>query len=176
MRSRRRSSSMRGGASPISTSSMRGRSRSSSARRWATASMAATIASRSVRGTSSPSVSHEAKLQARDDLNAPALSDLAALDDAGVPRAVLGLADQADRACAVPAQCADRHRQQRRSRCSTPLAEARLGDDEPLVRGAAVWADAAAWPARQCRCDWRWTFWRASPTQSVRTEWTQSDL
>ena len=66
----------------------RARSRANSARRWATASMAATIALPSARGTSSRESRREAKLAARDDLAAPPLADLAALDDAGFPGAV----------------------------------------------------------------------------------------
>ena len=46
--------SMPAGASPISPSSIRGRSTEACARSWATGSLAATIAWRSVRGTNSP--------------------------------------------------------------------------------------------------------------------------
>jgi len=52
--SRRPTRSMPGAAFPISPSKRRGRSPANSARPWATASMAATIASPSARGTSSP--------------------------------------------------------------------------------------------------------------------------
>ena len=84
-------------------------------RRSATASMAATIAWRSARGTSSRTVAREAKLQARDDLEAPPLcADLLALDDAAFRASFLRLADQAHRPQPVHAQCADRGGQQRR--------------------------------------------------------------
>jgi len=81
----------------------------------------------------------EAKLQAREDLQSPALSDLAKLDDpafralfSGSPVKRLGherflrnvmiaLGNSGDRALA-------------------PLAEARLTDPAPLIRGAAIWA------------------------------------
>jgi epoxyqueuosine reductase len=85
------------------------------------------------------SVSREAKLQARDDLNAPALSDLAQLDDrrfralfSGSPIKRIGhkrflrnvlIAIGNSGEVALAAQ-----------------AEARLDDDDPIVRGAAVWA------------------------------------
>jgi epoxyqueuosine reductase len=85
------------------------------------------------------SVSREAKLQARDDLNGPALSDLAQLDDrrfralfSGSPIKRIGhkrflrnvlIAIGNSGEVALAAQ-----------------AEARLDDDDPIVRGAAVWA------------------------------------
>ena len=78
----RPTSSMRGAASPISPSSTRGRSRANSARPSATASMAATIASRSAPGTNSRKPARETKLAARDELRAPPLAELARLDDA----------------------------------------------------------------------------------------------
>ena len=60
-------SSMRGAASPISPSRTRARSRTNSARPSATASMAATIASRSAPGTNSRKQGREAKLAAREN-------------------------------------------------------------------------------------------------------------
>jgi epoxyqueuosine reductase len=104
-------SSMRGAASAISTSSTRGRSRTSSACPWATASMAATIASRSARGTSSPG-------RARGEAARPRRAARARARRSGRPRRrgfralFAGSPDQAHRPCAVPAQRADRHRQQ----------------------------------------------------------------
>ena len=132
--------SMRGAAFPISPSSTRARSRANSARRWATASMAATIAWRSAPGTSSPAPRPEMQLQARDELAAPRLAELARLDDAGIPRPVPQIAGQAHRPRPLPAQCADRHRQQRRCRAWPAKPQALLADPSPLVRGAAVWA------------------------------------
>ena len=64
--SRRRTGSMRGAASRISPSSTRARSRANCAPRSATASTAATIASRCARGTSSRSRAARRKLAARD--------------------------------------------------------------------------------------------------------------
>src|ERR1700731_714709 len=80
----------------------------------------------------------EAKLAARDELRAPALADLAALDDAAfrarftkspvkrigrdrfVRNVLIAIGNSEDGALAVP-------------------AKRRLDDDSPLVRGAAVW-------------------------------------
>ena len=59
------------------------RSRMNSARRSATASMAATTASQSVPGTNSRGQASELKLRAREDLREPRLADLLGLDDAG---------------------------------------------------------------------------------------------
>ena len=95
---RRRTGSMRGAAFPTSRSSMTGRSRTNSARRSATASTAATIAWRSARGTASPRRRRPTAPSCRaPSLPRRALADLLALDDAGVPRAVRRLADQAHR-------------------------------------------------------------------------------
>src|SRR5690606_27057380 len=84
-------------------------------------------------------VSREARLRARDDLNAPALADLATLDDAGF-RALFA---------ASPIKRIGHARFLRNvliaignsgSKDLLPLAEARLDDEAPLVRGAAAWA------------------------------------
>jgi epoxyqueuosine reductase len=81
----------------------------------------------------------ETKLAAREDLRAPTLADLAGLDDAAfrslftkspvkrigrerfVRNVLIAIGNSNDAALAVAAKC-------------------RLGDDSPLVRGAAVWA------------------------------------
>jgi epoxyqueuosine reductase len=85
------------------------------------------------------SVSHEAKLRARDDLDAPSLADLAALDDAGFRRLFAG----------SPIKRIGRARFLRNVLIAIgnsaepdllPSAEARLADPEALVRGAAIWA------------------------------------
>ena len=55
------------------------------------------------------------KLRARNDLTAPRLAELAALDDAGFRTMFSGITDQAHRPRPLRAQRADRHRQQRRS-------------------------------------------------------------
>ena len=88
---RRRTGSMRGAASPTSRSSIRARSRTNFARRSATASTAATIASRSARGTASPTrrAANKAFLP-RAELAAPRLADLLALDDAAFRKVFAG--------------------------------------------------------------------------------------
>ena len=90
----------------------------------------------------------EAKLSARADLDAPPLSVLAGLDDAAfrahfagspikrtgrdrfVRNVLVAIGNSADAALA-------------------PVAEARLADASPLVRGAAVWALSRLWPAER---------------------------
>ena len=75
--SQRPTSSMRGAASPISPSSIRDISRASFARRWATASMAATIVSRSVPGTNSPPPRTRPSLRRGARRDNPPLAELA---------------------------------------------------------------------------------------------------
>jgi epoxyqueuosine reductase len=96
---------------------------------------------------------HEAKLTARDDLAAPPLADLAALDDAGFRAYFSG----------SPIKRIGRDRFVRNvmvavgnsgSDALVAVAEAGLADPAPLVRGAAVWAlgtldHAAALRARE---------------------------
>ena len=103
--------SMRGAAFPISRSSTRVRFRARCAQRSATASMAATIASRSVPGTNSRKPGAKRSLPPRAALRAPPLAELARLDDAGFPRAVRQERGQAHRTRPLPAQCAHRDRQ-----------------------------------------------------------------
>jgi epoxyqueuosine reductase len=106
---------MRGAASPTSRSSTKGRSRTSSA------------------------PSREAKLQAREDLVAPALAGLAALDDAAFRRRFSG----------SPIKRIGRDRFVRNvliaignsgDAALAGAAQTLLDDPSPLVRGAAVWA------------------------------------
>ena len=78
----RPTSSMRGAAFPISPSRTRGRSRTNFAKPSATASMAATIASRSARGTNSRKPAARQNSPRATNLRAPELADLARLDDA----------------------------------------------------------------------------------------------
>jgi epoxyqueuosine reductase len=93
---------------------------------------------------------HEAALQAREELQAPALAELAALDDAAfralfrkspvkrIGRArflrnvLTAIGNSGDPALAAPAR-------------------ASLNDDAPLVRGAAVWALARLLPVEELR-------------------------
>jgi epoxyqueuosine reductase len=81
----------------------------------------------------------EAKLQAREDLKSPALRDLATLDDAGFrslfagsPVKRLGHARFLRNVLIALGNSGDPS--------LAPLAEARLADPEPLIRGAAIWA------------------------------------
>lgn len=118
------------------------------------------------------SVSREAKLRARDDLNAPPLDDLLRLDDAGFRRHFAG----------SPIKRIGHGRFLRNVLIAAgnsgeaalePLAEARLGDDDPLVRGAAVWAVrrlADQEKSERLALD----FLPRESDMSVRTEWTQS--
>ncbi|WP_332773789.1 tRNA epoxyqueuosine(34) reductase QueG [Phenylobacterium sp.] len=100
-------------------------------------------------------VAREQRLHARDALRAPALEDLAALDDAAF-RALFAKS---------PVKRIGRDRFVRNVLYAignsgearlTAAAERRLGDPSPLVRGAAVWAlsrllDAAAFEAMRAR-------------------------
>jgi epoxyqueuosine reductase len=118
------------------------------------------------------SASREAKLVARADREAPALADLVQLDDAGfralfagspikrigharfLRNVLIAIGNSGDEALA-------------------PLAEARLGDADPLVRGAAVWA------VRRLRDDSRVSelaldFLARESDTAVRKEWTQT--
>jgi epoxyqueuosine reductase len=85
------------------------------------------------------SETREMKLQAREDLRAPALSDLAQLDDAGFralfagsPVKRLGHARFLRNVLIAIGNSGDAGLAQ--------LAESRLMDADPLIRGAAVWA------------------------------------
>ncbi len=97
---------------------------------------------------------HEAKLAARDDLDAPPLADLAALDDAGFRARFSG----------SPVKRIGRDRFVRNVLIAIGNSDAPelkstaarlLGDGSPLVRGAAVWAlgrlDPAAALAEKAR-------------------------
>jgi len=116
------------------------------------------------------SQSREARLRARDELNAPALADLVELDDAGfralfagspvkrighkrfLRNVLIAIGNSADMSLA-------------------PLAEARLGDDDPLVRGAAVWAVRRLVP--KARADaLALDFLAREADTAVRNEWT----
>ena len=140
---------MRGAAFPISPSSIRALSRANSARRWATASMAATIAWRCAPGTNSRKAASEMKLHGARGTESAALGRACRLDDAGFPRPVPQIAGQAHRPRPVPAQCDDRHRQQRRCRSGGRQHRSAAGRSSPLVRGAAVWALSQLLPRRR---------------------------
>jgi epoxyqueuosine reductase len=111
---------------------------------------------------------HEAKLQARDDLRAPPLAELAALDDAGFRARFAG----------SPIKRGGRDRFLRNVLIAignsgdpglAPSAEGCLEDASPLVRGAAAWALGEINPvtARRLAAD------RLDREQSpdVRAEW-----
>ena len=90
---------------------------------------------------------HEAKLMARDDLAAPPLADLAALDDAafrakfsGSPIKRIGR-DRFLRNVLIAIGNSERAD-------LAKTAETHLGDTAPVVRGAAVWALSQLLPAR----------------------------
>jgi epoxyqueuosine reductase len=95
----------------------------------------------------------EAKLAARDDLKAPPLAELAALDDrafrarfAGSPIKRIGRDRFVRNVLIAVGNSADRG--------LAAIAEARLADASPVVRGAAVWAlgrllEPAAFAARR---------------------------
>ncbi|MGV3492033.1 MAG: tRNA epoxyqueuosine(34) reductase QueG [Devosia sp.] len=85
------------------------------------------------------STTREARLQAREDLKSPALADLLMLDDAafrslfsGSPIKRIGHGRFMRNVLIAAGNSGEE--------ALLPLVEARLGDTEPLVRGAAVWA------------------------------------
>ncbi len=113
--------------------------RKNSARRSATASMAATIAWPPARGTSSPGPLPRQNSPARDDLREPALADLLQLDDAafraffsGSPIKRIGR-DRFVRNVLIAAGNSG-------DATLAGIVRALLGDGSPLVRGAAIWA------------------------------------
>ncbi|MBU1307126.1 MAG: tRNA epoxyqueuosine(34) reductase QueG, partial [Alphaproteobacteria bacterium] len=83
--------------------------------------------------------SREARLQARPELDGPALADLVQLDDAGFralfagsPIKRIGLARFLRNVLIAIGNSGDVS--------LLPLVEARLGDSADIVRGAAIWA------------------------------------
>lgn len=117
------------------------------------------------------SVAKESRLQAREELNAPPLSELAALDDAGFrslfagsPIKRIGHARFLRNVLIAVGNSADEG--------LAPLATARLGDDDPLIRGAAVWAARrlVAEEAERLALD----FLPRESDITVRAEWVQN--
>jgi epoxyqueuosine reductase len=115
------------------------------------------------------SATHEAKLMARDELNAPALADLVKLDDAGFRALFTG----------SPVKRIGVKRFLRNVLIAIgnsddpgflPAVEARLDDPEPLVRGAAIWALRRLDPDRAAALEAR--FAATEPDDAVRAEWT----
>ena len=116
------------------------------------------------------SASREARLQARDDLNAPALHDLVALEEAGF-RALFARS---------PIKRIGRARFLRNVLIAignsgdaglVDAARARMSDPDPLVRGAAVWAVRRLVPAQEASRLALDFLPRESDT-TVRLEWT----
>ena len=117
------------------------------------------------------SVAKEARLQARDELNAPPLSELARLDDeafralfAGSPIKRIGHARFLRNVLIAVGNTGDA--------TLAPLAERRLDDLDPMVRGAAVWATrrlVAAEKVERLALD----FLARETDTTVRSEWTQ---
>jgi epoxyqueuosine reductase len=112
---------------------------------------------------------HEMKLRARDDLNAPPLAELAALDDAAFRKRFAG----------SPIKRIGHARFLRNVLIAIgnsgeiallAAAEARLSDPEPLIRGAAVWAVRRLAAPRTIR-KLRLAFLPAEADMSVRAEW-----
>jgi len=115
------------------------------------------------------SKSREARLQARADLERPALADLVQLDDvgfrtlfAGSPVKRIGLSRFLRNVLIGIGNSGDAG--------LVPLVEARLGDDSALVRGAAIWALRRLDPLRAGRLSPQ--FLPAETDPDVATEWT----
>jgi epoxyqueuosine reductase len=117
------------------------------------------------------SVSREAKLRAREDLNAPELGDLVRLDErafrahfSGSPIKRIGHARFLRNVLIAIGNSGDA--------ALEPLAEARLTDDDALVRGTAVWAvRRLADPAKADRL--ALDFLPRESDTTVRNEWMQ---
>jgi epoxyqueuosine reductase len=114
-------------------------------------------------------VSREAKLRARADLERPALADLARLDDDGFrslfaasPIKRIGHARFLRNVLIAVGNSGDAD--------LAPLAEARLEDESPLVRGAAIWALRRLAPAKADAQ--RLASLSRESHNSVRLEWT----
>jgi epoxyqueuosine reductase len=115
------------------------------------------------------SATREAKLVARDDLKSPALADLARLDDAafralfagspvkrlGYPRFLRNVLIALGNSGAPEL---------------APLAEARLTDPKPLIRGAAIWATRRL-VAPERAAALALAFLGSEEDMEVRTEW-----
>ena len=114
--SRRPTSSMRGAASPTSPSSTKARSTRRCARCSATAFMAATIASPPARGTSSRRTPAKRPSPRARSSTAPALAELATLDDAAFRAPLRRHRHQAHRPRPIHSECRLCAGQQRRAR------------------------------------------------------------
>jgi len=115
------------------------------------------------------SVSREAKLRARAELERPALADLVQLDDAafrglfaGSPIKRIGLARFLRNVLIAIGNSGNG--------ALVPLVEARLDADEPVVRGAAIWALRRLAPDRAD--DLSLAYLARESDSSVAAEWT----
>jgi epoxyqueuosine reductase len=115
------------------------------------------------------SATREMKLRAREDLAAPPLADLVRLDEAafralfaGSPIKRIGQARFLRNVLIAIGNSADP--------ALLPAAEARLGDPDPLIRGAAVWA-VRRLAAPDTIHKLRLAFLPAEADISVREEW-----
>ena len=115
------------------------------------------------------SVSREAKLRARPELERPALADLVQLDDAGFrtlfagsPIKRIGLARFLRNVLIAIGNSGNPD--------LIPLVEARLDADEPVVRGAAIWALRRLAPGRAS--DLSLAYLARESDSSVAAEWT----
>ncbi|MEO5807104.1 tRNA epoxyqueuosine(34) reductase QueG [Devosia sp.] len=114
-------------------------------------------------------VSREARLRARDDLERPHLADLARLDDggfrslfAGSPIKRIGHGRFLRNVLIAVGNSGDD--------TLTSLAETRLGADDPLVRGASIWALRRLAPERADAA--RQDYETDEADDTVRAEWT----
>jgi epoxyqueuosine reductase len=112
----------------------------------------------------------EMKLRAREDLKSPALSDLAMLDDSGFrslfsgsPVKRLGYARFLRNVMIALGNSGDRR--------LAPLAERRLADPSPLIRGAAIWAIRQLADPQEA-ADLAARFAPLEKDEAVRAEWT----
>ncbi|WP_395813181.1 tRNA epoxyqueuosine(34) reductase QueG [Devosia sp.] len=119
------------------------------------------------------SATREMKLQARDDLRAPTLADLVQLDDAafralfaGSPVKRIGHARFLRNVLIAVGNSGDPR--------LAPLAEARLADPDPLIRGAAIWATRRL-VAPERAAALALAFFEAEADMDVRSEW-QAEL
>ncbi|MBN9310067.1 tRNA epoxyqueuosine(34) reductase QueG [Devosia sp.] len=116
------------------------------------------------------SATREMKLMARDELRAPALADLLKLDEVnfralftGSPIKRIGHARFLRNVLVAAGNSADG--------TLVPLVEARLGDPDPLIRGAAVWAVRRL--VNDARADaLRLAFLPDEDDMSVQAEWS----
>jgi len=117
---------------------------------------------------------HEAKLAARSELRAPALADLARLDDAGFRRLFARTAikrtgrDRFVRNVLIAIGNS-------RNPALAPSAELLLNDTSPIVRGAAIWA-LGRLVAKQDLAVLGAKYMDAETDPSVRDEWAAEGL